>query len=365
MRVTPESQYADLCLRLLLDPQHGRYFGSGEDADVQWDVLLRLARANVVLIRIHERLEQLGVPPSEAFADAVAQEGQRICSTIELIAKLGELCSQHGIQFMFTKAFQHYPDMGHDVDLFVLDRSPNIDRLVTESLGASPGKGSFVNKVAGKTSYEFPGYPSPVEIHHARMGHIGEHNIYPRIIIQNRKEVVIGGITTFVPSPEDQLIVQAMQRIYGHLTIRLSDVVRTVATIREAGLEWEYVVRTAKQIGILGGLRCYLSYIDQIHAALFDEPLLAPQVRNELAFDEGGKVQFRGGYYRFPILPVTGRLYARKLLVEVGSKNWESVGKLCLLPAVAWLLWIRSLVRLGARKAVRKQLIRTGAAEQR
>lgn len=361
MSMSYESKYADWTLRLLLEPDRGHYSSLNELGDVRWDVFLGLARKNVVLIRSYNRLEKLRVIPDAAFREAEIEEEKRIRCTVELIERISEICAQGGIAFVFTKAFQHYPDMGHDVDLFVLDRSKRADTLIAETLGVSPAKGSLLNWISGKEGYYIEGYPSPVEIHHGRMGHIGEHNAYPDILMKNRTSISIGGITTFVPCPEDQLVIQVMQRIYDYRYIRLSDVVHTLTTIREDTLDWDYVVRTTNQIGIFDGLCCYLSYMDQIHDSLFEKPLLSPEVRKMLILDGWGKVQFRGGHYRFPNVSVM-RVYSKKFLAEVLSGNWEAVGRLCLLPPVAVLVGVRSLARWGLgwdlKPLLRRGLIR-------
>jgi len=115
--------------------------------------------------------------------------------------------------------------------------------------------------------------------------------------------------------------------------------------VREEGLDWDYVSRAARKAGISDGLRCYLGYIDQIHVSLFEKSLLAPEIGKELAPEAQGKVQFRNGYYRFSTIPVACRVYSRKFFSEVVSQNWESVVKLCLLPAIAGLVGVRGLAR--------------------
>jgi hypothetical protein len=347
MTMTLASQYAELLLGLLLKPERHLNLDPEGLSEEQREVLWHVVRKNVILLRLSDCLEKMDVSLGSTFSYAVALERQRIQHTIELIGKITEICSQNGIQFVFTKAFQHYPDMGNDVDLLVLGRSAQVDALITKSLGAFRLKGSLCNWVAGKTAYNINGYPSPLEIHHASIGHIGEHNVFPNSLINNREQVTILGITTFVPCPEDQLIVQVIQRIYGYTYIRLSDVIRTVEIAHQNQLDWEYVVRTTKQVGILTGLCCYMSYIDQIHHSLFGKPFMPPQVRKALILDEWGKVEFRNWYYRFPTVSVIGRVYSRKFLAEVVSGNWEVVGKLCLLPAVTMLTRLRGLTRLG------------------
>lgn len=338
--------HADLFLKLLLQPCDDRRFVLEMWRDVQWDLSLRLGKENVILVRSFDLLEKMGIPISnQSFQNAVAEERQRIRSTVQLIAKISEICTREGIEFVFTKAFQHYPDMGHDVDLFVSERTSKIDALMIKTFGASRGKESLLNRVAGKATYKTRECLSPIEIHHGRLGHIGEYNIYPRLLIKNRKEVAVDGATTFIPSMEDQLIIQVIQRIYGHRYIRLSDIIGVIRTTRREDLDWGYITSTAKQIGIFDGLCCYLSYIHQIHWSLFKNDFSSGRLKVAWVQGRWGEVRFRDWYYTFPTVSVVSRIYLNRFISEVVSLNWEGMGRLCLFPLFAIIIGFRNLVR--------------------
>jgi hypothetical protein len=289
-----------------------------EWAERDWDEFRRIAQDNVILVRSARALRKLGVPQPVAFAEADAQERHRVELTVECIAKISRVCLQEQVAFVFPKAFQHYPDMGHDIDLFLSDQAASIDTLLMRTLSASRTRGSsgLSHRIAGKTGYEISGYPSPVEIHHGRMGQIGEHTVYPALLVKNRQWVTVGGISTFVPSREDQLIFQALQRIYDHLSIRLSDVIHAV-TILRAQLDWQYVIETSRLAGIFDGVCCYLTYVDQIHKAVFGSSVMPPEFRQAAGQHSWGSVRFINGVYRFPTGPVVARVYGAKFVAEL------------------------------------------------
>lgn len=341
MNISSESLYADLALRLLFERTLPCQLN-----DSRWDLFLQLAKKNVVFIRLFERLTTMGIIPSETVSHAVAQERERVRSAIELIGRIGNMCLQNGIPFVMIKAFQHYPDMGTDIDLFILDGSRSVDGLITESLSTTPISLDFATWVAGKTAYQIQGVSFPLEIHHGRMGHLGEHNVYPALMMRNRKQSDIDGINTFVLSSEDQLIVHVIQRIYDHYSFRLSDVILSIRLLREKALNWNYILSTTKQIGIVDGLRCYISYINQIHVSLFQQHLLCPAMEGLSVNREWGGVEFKNGLYRFGTVPVLTRVYAKKVLTELRAQNWESVARLCLLPAAAMVAGFRHAVRV-------------------
>ncbi len=349
------SSYADILLRLLIRPEKSISVNSDVWSNIQWDIFLQLVQKNVLSIRSFEQLTEMDVSvPHKGYLTAVKDEKNRICRTVELIGKISELCTQNGIQFVFTKAFQHYPDMGHDVDLFVSDYSAKADAIIIKSFAAVPDKWSLCHWIAGKSGYETKEYPSPIEIHHGRIGLVGEHNIYPTLLMQNRKKITVNDITTFIPFREDQLIIQVIQRIYGHLHIRLSDVVHTVDLIREDGLGWDYIVRTSKQIGIFGGLRFYLTYINQIYKRLFANDLLSREVQTVVLKNGLVNIRFENWHYRFPVSSVLNKVYMEKFFSEVKYMNWESMWRLSILPPLAVLTILRNLAprRFGGRKVI-------------
>src|SRR5207237_9298016 len=112
---TPDEQaQARLILGLLLD---GDRVGVER---IDWDTLLPLARNNGVLIRIAERLAEQGIAPPAAFAESVARERQRARDAFTLVRQVSRICVTHGIQFLFAKVCQHYPDLGDYLHLTAL-----------------------------------------------------------------------------------------------------------------------------------------------------------------------------------------------------------------------------------------------------
>src|SRR5438876_1163511 len=143
------------------------------------------------------------------------------------------------------------------------------------------------------------------------------------------------GIAFAEPPPEDQLVLQGLQRVPGRLRIALSDVVFTVSTLRRSTLDWDYVIATARRYGALPGLGCYLGYVDQIHRDVFARPLLSDTVPGALPLEGWGRIAFRDGGYRFPIVRANGRLYWGQLRHRIASGDWGGAGRLFLIPLVA------------------------------
>lgn len=331
MKTEEEILYASLILRLLFQNTSELSWPD----DVKWVDLIRLAKRNVVLVRIAQRLKNLGIKPPKEFSDEVNRERWRIEAKMTLIHKINYVCSVKRIEHIFVKDFQHYPDMGHDIDLWVSSHSAKVDAAIVKALDASRINGGLHNRIAGTTNYKVKGCESPLEIHHGRMGSLGEHACYLGPLLKNARHVEVEGTNFLVPSPEDQLIVQGLQRVYERQYIRISDIVYTISSIQRDRLDWSYIVKVSKQLGTFHGLCCYLSYTNQIYQELFKKNLFSPELTKTLNLAGWGRIEFRDNYFRFPRIRVASSVYVRKFRTALLTNNWESASRLCLLPLVA------------------------------
>ena len=348
--------YASWLLRLLLDgaPAPGptpAWDDRDAGAQLDWDVLLEVARANAVLVRSAERLVAQGVVLPDRFAAAVAQERRRIRSALELMAQVSRACEARGIAFVFPKALQDYPDFGDDLDLLVLPRSTRVDRGIVAGLRTSPVRRDFGEFLAGATTYRTANCPAPLDVQHGRLGMVGEYAAFPFALVQHARPGEVDGIAVTVPRLEDQLVLQGMQRVAGRRRIALGDIVFTIATARGPGLNWDYVIATAREHAARPGLGCYLSYVEQIHRDVFWRPLLPPAVYRSLMLDGWGRVEYRNGGYRFPLVRVNGRLCWHQLRERIAGGDWASAGRLCLLPVVAGARLARKVTRASVPAA--------------
>ena len=340
-----ERVHAAYLLRLLVH----RDVPPGSTEHVDWSILLSVAAANNVLLRVAGRLEELGTDLPEEFARTVSEHRERARAIMAVVGRVTQICSEQAIDSLFPKAFQHYPDFGRDIDLLLLSHSAEIDALLTRPLGATRVGATLENWLAGATVYRIPGCSALLDIHHGRLGSVGEDTGFPAVLFRRRRVVSIDGSMFEAPAQEDQLVLQGMQRLYGRSFLRLSDVVYTCATVRSGDLDWDHVVATARSVGAFHGLSCYLSYADQIYTATFGTPLLPPRVRRLFTLGGWGRVEFRAGGFRYPSLRVGGSLYARKFVSQLAAGDWDAAGRVCLLPLVAVAGAIRRAPRFWTR----------------
>lgn len=291
-----------------------------------WEKELSLAKKNVVLLRRDAILSRKGISPTEqAYHETVEAEKKRIHDTLPIIQKLADLCEEAKIPYVFTKSFQHFPDMGHDIDLLVMDSSSRIDNLLREKLDIVPAGDSLTNKVAGKTSYRIPGLETSLEIHHGRVGHIGEYPAYARDLVHRKHKLQIDGHTFPVPSPEDQLIFSVLQRVYSHLNFRISDLLSGSALLHRQDMDWDYITRQIHALGIEPGFVFYKACVQESGESV---------------------LHFKRDCYRYQWYSVTSRLYGRKVLKAFSEGDWKNLGRiLVFLPALSLLTSLRLIQR--------------------
>jgi DNA-binding XRE family transcriptional regulator len=338
-----EKQSAEIVLRLLLEHDDESLVGDSLLENIKWDVLFGVAQKNRVLIRTYDRLIKQGVQPSDIYQKAINIERERIDRTIELMCKISNVFGDAGIDFIFMKNYQHYPDMGDDIDLFVMDHTGISDSLIIEKLGAKPFKRTLLNRIGGKTQYSIDGYPSELEIHHGRMGPMGEQTEFPYFLMKNRKRMPFQNEEMFVPSTEDQFVIQVLQRVYGRFYLRISELVYAVNCICSGTFDWDYIIETTVSIGIFDGLRYYVNCIEFIYENVMDRSL--PPVKPELFVSESTDgLRFKDFHYRLPLQTIARNVYTRKIWSDIRASRWKAAGRTCLLPFFGALVTAKTIV---------------------
>lgn len=324
-----EREYAHLMLRLILN-------GDVAPADmgaIDWETIAVLARRNAVLLRLADALACIGVHPPPAFAAAEASERDRVRGAAALVAALDRACTGHAIPHVFPKIAPYDPDLGSDVDLLVRCPAPVIAALLEAEVPAFPLPRHIGHRIADTTKYRVPGSHVHLDVHHGRLGRFGEQAGLTDALLRGRQRGH-GTHRCFVPAPEHQLVLQGLDRVFGRRSFRLGDVLYTITITRGGDLDWDEVARTAVDAGIQPGLAAYLRYVEQIHERVFGAPLLPADVRTDLALarrSSEGRVEFRGGAFRFPALRVNGRLYIEQITADARAGRWGRIARMCLM----------------------------------
>ena len=323
--------YTNIIIGLLLKQNDEYYLDQVMQTEFQWDRLLQVASENKVVIRLFEQLNNLRIKPGDIYHDFAIREKERIARTIELMSRIHMICQSEGVDYVFMKNYQHFPDMGDDIDILVLNHGEIVGAILEERFSAKACNLSFHNRFAGKSQYYVDDNSIDVEIHHGRIGVLGEHNQYPKLVLDNREMVNLINSSVFAPCHNDQFVLQLLQRVYGRFSLRISELIYTCTSIRDGNLDFRYIENVAQEIGVSDGLCYYLSYINSLSKNILHESL--PLHKNSIIVqNKEPEIIFVPPFYRFPILSIVGKLFFKKLLIDIGEMNWLGVGRVSLIP---------------------------------
>lgn len=313
-------------LRLLLgDPRI-------DPDDLDWSAVLPLAQKHRLVMRLTAWFALRGEPAPEPFRLLAAQAEERHRVLLDLMARIGERCGRLGVPHAFLKASQQYPDLGRDLELLIPADSPELDTVINGRCGSSVRRrsGAFLT---GTTACAIPNATGVLQIHHGRIGRLGEHTRFAAQLMERSRPLPLGDVVCYSPSPEDALLLQVLSRFYRKPALRLRDVLWAITTIR-SGLDWDQLLETARATGLLPGLSRYLEAVDRIHEDLLGKPLLTHDVCRRFATAHDTAPQYANDTFAIPA-GVTAPLYFRQFLSDVASRDWGAAGRLALLPFVA------------------------------
>src|SRR5438105_1343098 len=180
-------------LRLLVDDP--RF----DPDDLDWTLVRAVAERAGVIVRIADTIVRRGeeLPPRLAESAAVAcTHTQRV---LEIVDQLGAACRRLGIAHAFLKTAERYPDTGRDIDLLIAEptRDGAVDAAILRSLPAAPRKRSWRSRLAGSCTYAAAS-GIVIDIWHGRLGLLGEHARYARLLLERARPMALG-MTTRVP----------------------------------------------------------------------------------------------------------------------------------------------------------------------
>ena len=316
---------------------------SGEEAS-EWYRLFHMAEANVVFIRLMKKIQEMNTFtfPEEILLEYEEQKKWRrgAMALLELVSR--EL-QKAGIEFVVIKTLDQYPDMGHDVDILVLEKYSHFHRFSTQVLKGALEKQNLSDLLAGKGSYRIEQFPA-LEVHCGKLGQVGEHKQFAKDIFKRRVLQSFNGYSCFVPSPEDRILIAVLARMYRHFNIRICDLVNSITIIKSFDIDWEFLREESERMGILPGVQIYLWYLQQIHQRVCDQQLPVGITLDTRSFERKIPITVRKGYFRYPLFGVSSSLFGKKFVSDVLSFNLESAGRLSLVPPIALLTLVTFLL---------------------
>ena len=307
-----------------------QYLVNGKsDNEVCDTISFEFMKRNLII----KRIDCQNLTNDSKFLNYTNIYSERILKQEQFIQKISVYLRQCKIKHYFPKAYQHYPDMGNDIDLFILaSKKQKLDFINFFKLKKDTS--SLLNKLAGKSPYIYQ-ESIPIEIHHY-VGHFGE---FKKLTESFYTSLVISDYKVRELSNENKILNQIIQRFYGHFTIRLSDIIYTINILNKE-LNYDLLLKKSKEYGILDALEEYLNFILNNYSNLIENKNIVKYKKIESSefIYEGEKIFHIKKTY-------AAKLYLLKFMSDIKNLRFFSVFKILLSPIIFLTIITRNLIK--------------------
>ena len=298
-------------LRLLLADPHA------DPAELDWAEARELTSAHGVIVRLADALVAGGEELPPKFREAAAAACAQTQRALTIIDRLTARCAALGLgdAHAFLRAAETYPDSGPITLLVSAPGSIKLDRAMLEDIPASLPSGSsrnLGNRIAGcRTFTSADGIP--IRIRHGRLGRLGEHARYARILVERAQAGTVGASMCRIPTPEDHCLLLAIEMAYARVGPRLGDLAWAIPVLWTQTLDWDYLFATALSIGMLEGAGAFFASVNDVHHQLFGRKVVDATILS----------RFQGR-----------SSHLRRLGAALEAGRWQSAVRLSLRPLV-------------------------------
>lgn len=272
-----KADYSDCIVKLLFsDGEHVRVDIIKKMAPPQfdWNLFTEIANENRVLIRCKSKLMETLAEvdhktpilffPIEHFVKETDRESME--RDFSLMDSVENQFRERGINYVIMKTLDQYPDLGRDLDFLVSqDDFEKAKKIIVEEFGGQPLALTFCDRLVGKVSYGIPGHERSVELY-PRISQLGEQYFSTDDIIRNKQEKIIGGSSHYITSPEDQILITCVHRLYRHwmLGVRISDIYNIWRLMSHERIDTQYMSYTAREGGVVKALSFFLNLVKDV-----------------------------------------------------------------------------------------------------
>ena len=233
------------------------------------------------------------------------------------------------------KSLDHWPDLGGDFDIHTVGSADDIRKVMEQHFDATVQAQSWADRLAGKWRFVIPALEKSIEIHLGGLGQAGQQARIGRLTLGRKITRTFGSHQLSVPSPEDQILIRAIDRCYRHYSLRLCDIVDAAQVILGDPVDFDYVKCESKRAGIRKGVCSYLSTVAGYYSHYAGEPLCLPAwVRKGATFNVD-KVYAHAGLFRIPLFPQGARLFRYELSKAIRRKDVKKAVRTGLIPTLA------------------------------
>lgn len=223
-----------------------------------WDKFFKNSSENRVFLRASKKLKL-----TKNQKNVVKKQKIRNSKALDIIFKVQQELEKRNLKVVAIKTYDNYPDFGGDVDFLAeVKNYKYIDNVMKKVFKAKKPPESISGRLSRKAQYLVEGSPIGIEFHFGGFCQVGEKTIPASQIIKNREKIRIEGKTFYTPCLEDALLITVIHRVYRHISIKFCDAYNIKKMVKDENLDWEYIIKTAKEVGIMPGLVYYMKFLE-------------------------------------------------------------------------------------------------------
>ncbi|MFH1045764.1 MAG: nucleotidyltransferase family protein [Candidatus Omnitrophota bacterium] len=329
MHNSKETAFAAAILQTLLSDNRGYLTSLADLGEAGVQLLKTILRVNNVTVRTLSKWPE-SILSCWGLREMLENEKARVRRNIEFLARIKEALDREKYEYAVIKTLDGYPDLGHDLDLFILEHKEKVLEILRQQFGGSICSRVLSEILNDKTNVAVADLPK-VELHYRRLGVLGEETLFPRILMKNKKLQQAEGNSFCVPCDEDRVLIAVDHRINRHFCIRLCDIYNTLTLINKKNFDWDYLWKIAEVRQIKAAARFYLDYIKRIAATVGPQQAIPA-------------LPFKRTFFRFPLLAIIPRSYAQKWWGFVKSFNLEAALRMSLTVPLLCLAGVQKLI---------------------
>ena len=243
--------------------------------------VLNMLKENKIILRYFAILSEHKILIGENILVEIDREKKRIQKLEIVMGKINVELKSYNSDYTFFKNYQHYPDMGDDIDILVINNYNKIEKHLMKKLDIVEKKKSFFHKIAHKKMFVEKKYGCEIELHNQRLGRVGEFNFGKNKI----RELFDKNNNLYLPNLEFQLIINIIQRVYTRSYLRISEILLFIKILNRGKYNFKKLEDIADNFGIRMGLSLYIKIIN----TLFEE--------NQLKYNSPNKYLIFTNYY--------------------------------------------------------------------
>lgn len=314
---------------------------------IRWDYLIYLAKKNQVQFHFFKNLVEL-FPDLPELIDLHFKKVEKDFNIFwQTTYSILEILHRHDIYPLVIKTVKEYDYYDSNLDLVFQKEDWHKAIKIIENQGYLPSK-SF--KEPDKLMYRkfvnqkqvYPG------IHfHKAITWNGVGYLENKILWSRKQEISINGTRVWIPSIEDDFLINCAHIIFENYELTLGDFFHLSGIVQQEDLDWQYVMESSQKNGWNLALHSVLKHFSRFFNLIFHKSPFSPQLCADLEIrpadpEKAFRISFPA---RLPIKDL-GLAFSQRILRNFQRRNYKwAVMEIGAYPAFFMIYQIKRILR--------------------